>query len=54
MIRNINIEKESKLSKVKKSCSSDFNKEKEDYYFVSSNEDILKQDSDFNVEKVWI
>ena len=54
LIRNINVEKSTKLSKLRELCSTDFNKEKEDYYFVSSKDEILKHDSDFTVEKVWV
>ena len=54
LIRNINVEKSTKLSKLRELCSTDFNKEKEDYYFVSSKDEILKYDSNFTLEKVWV
>jgi hypothetical protein len=53
LIKNIPVTKETKLSEIRESCQSFFKKEKEDYYFISTNGDILKNDSDFTVEKVW-
>ena len=53
LIENIQVTKETKLSEIRESCQSHFKKEIEDYYFISTNGDILKNDSNFTVEKVW-
>jgi hypothetical protein len=53
LIENIQVTKQTKLSEIRESCKSYFKKEIEDYYFISTNGDILKNDSNFTVEKVW-
>lgn len=53
LIKNIDVTKETKLSEIRNLCQSNFKNEIEEYYFISPNGDILKNDSDFTVEKVW-
>lgn len=52
LIENIKVKKDTKLSEIRKKCQSNF-KEDEEYYFISTSGNILKNDSDFTVEKVW-
>lgn len=53
LIQNIIVKKDDKLSEIRKKCNSNF-KEDEEYYFISTNGIILKNDSDFTVEKIWV
>ena len=53
MIKNTKVKKDTKLSEIREICKSNF-KADEEYYFISTSGNILKNDSDFTVEKVWI
>ena len=54
LITNTNVSKETKLSKIRNLCESNFKREVYNYYFALQNGEIIKNDSDFTVEKVWI
>ena len=54
LIKNIKVTKETTLSKVRSACDSYFKKGDNNYYFISSYGNIIKNDSDFTVEKVWV
>ena len=54
LITNTNVSKQDKLSKIRNLCQSNFKTEVNNYYFVLQNGEIIKNDSDFTVEKVWI
>ena len=53
LIKNIKVSKQTKLTEIRNLCKSNFKSDVNNYYFALSNGEIIKNDSDFTVEKVW-
>ena len=53
LIKNIKVSKQTKLTVIRNLCKSNFKSDVNNYYFALSNGEIIKNDSDFTVEKVW-